>query len=151
MGRVEALEDLSVSTNIDLDHDDIMYPDVVTFLPIHVGCIAAIWSGATWQSIAICVVLYWLRMFAITAGYHRYFRIELTNKPGVSIRPCIPRAKHRSKKRAMVGRETSTSSFAFRYRTGCTFTQAQGLRVQSCRLDFLSTARRHRPCEGFRF
>jgi stearoyl-CoA desaturase (Delta-9 desaturase) len=44
-----------VSTNIDLDHDDIMYPDVVTFLAIHVGCIAAIWSGVTWQSIAICV------------------------------------------------------------------------------------------------
>jgi hypothetical protein len=39
----------------------------------------------------------------------------------ISIRPCIPRAKHRSKKRVMVGRETSTSSFAFRYRTGCTF------------------------------
>jgi stearoyl-CoA desaturase (Delta-9 desaturase) len=73
MGRVEALEVLSVSTNIDLDHDDIMYPDVVTFLAIQVGCIAAIWSGVTWQSIAICVVLYWLRMFAITAGYHRYF------------------------------------------------------------------------------
>jgi hypothetical protein len=76
---------------------------------------------------------------------------SLLDKPGISIRPCIPRAKHRSKKRAMVGRETSTSSFAFRYRTGCAFTQAQGLRVQSCRLDFLSTARRYRPGEGFRF
>jgi hypothetical protein len=93
MGRVEALEDLSVSTNIDLDHDDIMYPDVVTFLPIHVGCIAAIWSGATWQSIAICVVLYWLRMFAITAGYHRYFRIELTQQAG-----CFNSSLHSSRK-----------------------------------------------------
>jgi stearoyl-CoA desaturase (Delta-9 desaturase) len=76
--RFEAPEVLSVSANIDLDHDDIMYPDVmypdvVPFLAIHVGCIAAIWSGVTWQAIAICVVLYWLRMFVITAGYHRYF------------------------------------------------------------------------------
>jgi stearoyl-CoA desaturase (delta-9 desaturase) len=64
-----------VSTSIDLDrdHNDIMYPDVVPFLAIHIGCIAAICSGVTWQASAICVVLYWLRMFAITAGYHRYF------------------------------------------------------------------------------
>src|ERR1700751_4772807 len=80
--RVEAPEVLSVSTNIDLDHDDIMYPDVVPFLAIHVGCIAAIWSGVTWQAIVICVVLYWLRMFAITAGYHRYSRIEFTQQAG---------------------------------------------------------------------
>ena len=54
-------------------HDDIMYPDLVPFLAVHAGCFAAIWSGVTWQAIAICVVLYWLRMFAITGGYHRYF------------------------------------------------------------------------------
>jgi stearoyl-CoA desaturase (Delta-9 desaturase) len=66
---------LRVSTNIDVvqEHDDIMYPDVVVFLAVHAGCVAAIWSGVTWQAIAICVVLYWLRMFAIGAGYHRYF------------------------------------------------------------------------------
>jgi stearoyl-CoA desaturase (delta-9 desaturase) len=66
---------LRVSTNIDVvqEHDDIMYPDVVVFLAVHAGCVAAIWSGVTWQGIAICVVLYWLRMFAIGAGYHRYF------------------------------------------------------------------------------
>ncbi len=50
-----------------------MYPDVASFLAIHAGCLAAIWSGVSWQAVAICVVLYWVRMFAITAGYHRYF------------------------------------------------------------------------------
>jgi stearoyl-CoA desaturase (delta-9 desaturase) len=45
----------------------------VPFLAVHAGCVAAIWSGVTWQAIAICGVLYWLRMFAITGGYHRYF------------------------------------------------------------------------------
>src|SRR5258705_2525049 len=71
--RVETTEVVSLAINIDLDHDDIMYPDLVPFLAVHAGCVAAIWSGVTWQAIAICVVLYWLRMFAITGGYHRYF------------------------------------------------------------------------------
>ena len=64
-----------MSTNIDVvqEHDDIMYPDLVPFLLIHAGCVAAIWSGVTWQAIVLCIVLYWLRMFAIGAAYHRYF------------------------------------------------------------------------------
>jgi len=67
---------------VDQVHNDIMYPNVVPFLSIHIGCIAAIWSGFTWQGVAICVVLYWLRMIAITAGYHRYFshRAYSTNR-----------------------------------------------------------------------
>lgn len=64
-----------MSTDIDLDqdHDDVMYPQVLPFLLVHIGCFAAIWSGVTWQAVAICIVLYALRMFAIGAGYHRYF------------------------------------------------------------------------------
>lgn len=72
--RIEATEVTRVSTNIDPDqHDDIMYPQVLPFVLVHAGCLAAIWTGVSWQAIAICVALYWLRMFAITAGYHRYF------------------------------------------------------------------------------
>jgi stearoyl-CoA desaturase (delta-9 desaturase) len=64
-----------VPANIDVvrEHDDIMYPDLVLFLLIHAGCVAAIWSGVTWQAIVLGIVLYWLRMFAIGAAYHRYF------------------------------------------------------------------------------
>jgi stearoyl-CoA desaturase (delta-9 desaturase) len=64
-----------MSRNIDVDdeHDDIVYPSALPFILIHLGCAAAIWSGITWQAVAICVALYWLRMFAIGAGYHRYF------------------------------------------------------------------------------
>jgi stearoyl-CoA desaturase (delta-9 desaturase) len=54
-------------------HDDIMYPSALPFIVLHLGCFAAFWSGITWQAAAIGVTLYWLRMFAITAGYHRYF------------------------------------------------------------------------------
>jgi len=55
------------------EHDDIIYPSAIPFVLVHLGCIAAIWTGITWQALAICVMLYWLRIFAIGAGYHRYF------------------------------------------------------------------------------
>ena len=54
-------------------HDDIMYPSAVPFVLVHFVCFAAIWTGITWQAIVMCVALYWLRIFAIGAGYHRYF------------------------------------------------------------------------------
>ena len=55
------------------DHHDIVYPSTLPFVFVHLGCLAAIWTGVTWQAIALCIAMYWLRMFAITAGYHRYF------------------------------------------------------------------------------
>lgn len=53
--------------------DDIAYPSAIPFLLVHLGCLAAIWTGITWQAVVLCASLYWLRMFAVTAGYHRYF------------------------------------------------------------------------------
>jgi stearoyl-CoA desaturase (Delta-9 desaturase) len=55
------------------DRDDIMYPSILPFLVVHICCLAVIWTGVTWQAAAIGIALYWLRMFAIGAGYHRYF------------------------------------------------------------------------------
>ncbi len=54
-------------------HDDIVYPDAIPFALVHLACVAAIWTGVTWKAVAIGVVLYVVRMFAVTAGYHRYF------------------------------------------------------------------------------
>ena len=64
-------------------HDDIMYPSALPFIVLHLSCFAAFWTGITWQAVAIGVTLYWLRMFAITAGYHRYFshRSYSTSRP----------------------------------------------------------------------
>src|SRR5262245_51224152 len=55
------------------EHDDIIYPSAIPFVLVHLTCIAVIWTGITWQAVAIGVGLYWLRIFAIGAGYHRYF------------------------------------------------------------------------------
>jgi stearoyl-CoA desaturase (Delta-9 desaturase) len=43
------------------------------FLGMHLACFAAIWTGVSWKAVALCVALYVIRMFGITAGYHRYF------------------------------------------------------------------------------
>ena len=39
--------------NIDDGHDDIIYPHVLSFVLIHLSCVAAFWSGITWQAIVI--------------------------------------------------------------------------------------------------
>jgi stearoyl-CoA desaturase (delta-9 desaturase) len=59
--------------DVDSTNDDIIYPSAIPFILVHLGCFAAIWTGVSWQALAICVTLYWLRIFAIGAGYHRYF------------------------------------------------------------------------------
>jgi stearoyl-CoA desaturase (Delta-9 desaturase) len=53
--------------------EDIVYPSAIPFVVVHLICIAAIWTGITWQAVAVGVALYWVRIFAIGAGYHRYF------------------------------------------------------------------------------
>ncbi|MGI9382582.1 MAG: acyl-CoA desaturase [Methyloligellaceae bacterium] len=64
---------LSPSAPSVVEHDDILYPSAIPFVLMHVACIAAFWTGITYQAIAICFLLYWVRIFAIGAGYHRYF------------------------------------------------------------------------------
>jgi stearoyl-CoA desaturase (Delta-9 desaturase) len=64
---------MSPDVHAEAAHDDIMYPSALPLVLVHLGCIAAIWSGVTGEALALCVTLYWLRIFAIGAGYHRYF------------------------------------------------------------------------------
>lgn len=52
------------------------HPDwarVIPFIAMHIACLAVFWVGVSWVAVAVAVLLYWLRMFAITAFYHRYF------------------------------------------------------------------------------
>lgn len=43
------------------------------FMLIHVLAFGAIWTGVTPAAAICCGVLYFVRMFAVTGGYHRYF------------------------------------------------------------------------------
>jgi stearoyl-CoA desaturase (Delta-9 desaturase) len=64
---------MTPDTYADDERDDIIYPSAIPFILVHLGCFAAIWTGITWQALVICATLYWVRIFAIGAGYHRYF------------------------------------------------------------------------------
>ena len=46
---------------------------IVPFFLVHLTCLSVIWVG--WSPVAVmtCLLMYWVRMFAITAFYHRYF------------------------------------------------------------------------------
>jgi stearoyl-CoA desaturase (delta-9 desaturase) len=54
-------------------HRDIIYPDTIPFVLLHLSCLGVIWSGISHGAIATGIALYVVRMFAVTAGYHRYF------------------------------------------------------------------------------
>ena len=45
---------------------------VAPFLGLHLACLGAFWTGTSSVAVATAVALYALRMFAITAFYHRY-------------------------------------------------------------------------------
>ncbi len=45
----------------------------IPFALVHLAPLAMIWTGVTWRDVILCACLYQLRMFFITAGYHRYF------------------------------------------------------------------------------
>src|SRR5512143_1472498 len=46
---------------------------LVPFLFMHIACIGVLFVGISLPAVLLCVGLYALRMFALTAGYHRYF------------------------------------------------------------------------------
>jgi stearoyl-CoA desaturase (Delta-9 desaturase) len=47
---------------------------VAGFLLVHVAAaLGVVLVGFSWTGVALCVASYYLRMFAITAGFHRYF------------------------------------------------------------------------------
>jgi stearoyl-CoA desaturase (delta-9 desaturase) len=54
-------------------HDDIVYPATIPFVLVHLACLGAIWTGVSWTAVWVAVALYVIRMWGITAGYHRYF------------------------------------------------------------------------------
>ena len=45
----------------------------IAFAVVHLIPLAAIWTGATLFDWIMCGVLYVVRMFWVTGGYHRYF------------------------------------------------------------------------------
>ncbi|MCY3001410.1 MAG: acyl-CoA desaturase [Planctomycetota bacterium] len=49
------------------------WPRILPFALLHVACLAVIWVGWSPVAVGVAIALYFVRMFAITAFYHRYF------------------------------------------------------------------------------
>jgi stearoyl-CoA desaturase (delta-9 desaturase) len=43
------------------------------YLILHAGCLGVLWVGWSWVAVGVAIALYFLRMFAVTGFYHRYF------------------------------------------------------------------------------
>jgi stearoyl-CoA desaturase (delta-9 desaturase) len=63
------------SARPDFEHEAkrIDWLRVMPFIAMHIACFSVFWVGASAQSVAVAAGLFALRMFAITAFYHRYF------------------------------------------------------------------------------
>src|SRR6185503_3724962 len=46
---------------------------VLPFIAMHLACLAVFLVGWSWGAVAVAVGLYAVRMFSVTAFYHRYF------------------------------------------------------------------------------
>lgn len=55
------------------DREILDYSVCAQFLFLHLACLLVIWTGVSAVAVATCLALYVVRMFAITAGFHRFF------------------------------------------------------------------------------
>ena len=56
-----------------VENEDRISPKVIPFVLMHLTCFAVIFVGISLEAVLLCIGLYGLRMFGLTAGFHRYF------------------------------------------------------------------------------
>ncbi|HEY5692405.1 MAG TPA: acyl-CoA desaturase [Cyclobacteriaceae bacterium] len=60
-------------SNLDQNSTEIDWIRCIPFFALHFACFGVLWVGTSTTAVLVAVGLYFLRMFAITAFYHRYF------------------------------------------------------------------------------
>ena len=56
------------------DDQGIDWPKTIPFVAVHIAAVVGVIGlGWSWRGLALAVGLYYVRMFFVTAGYHRYF------------------------------------------------------------------------------
>src|SRR5471030_730710 len=53
--------------------DEVNWVRCIPFIILHLGCLGVIWTGASSFAVWTAVILYFVRMAAVTGVYHRYF------------------------------------------------------------------------------
>ncbi|MBO9529856.1 MAG: acyl-CoA desaturase, partial [Acinetobacter oleivorans] len=51
---------------------NIQWLRIIPFILLHIACLAAFWVGVSWFAVVFMLGFYFIRMFAITAFFHRY-------------------------------------------------------------------------------
>jgi len=57
----------------DQELDRINWVSGLPFVLLHAACLLIFWAGFSWVALAALFASYFIRMFGITAGFHRYF------------------------------------------------------------------------------
>lgn len=65
--------DTSAPRIADGDVDGVDWLRIVPFVGMHLACLGVVWVGWSTLAVGLAVTLYFVRMFAITGFYHRYF------------------------------------------------------------------------------
>ena len=55
------------------ENEQVIWRDTILFFAMHLLAVYAIAFHFAWQWVALAVGSYYLRMFALSAGFHRYF------------------------------------------------------------------------------
>jgi stearoyl-CoA desaturase (delta-9 desaturase) len=75
------IDSWSISNNSELTEREaietskdtqIQWLRIIPFILLHIACFAVFWVGVSWFSILFMLLFYAIRMFAITAFFHRY-------------------------------------------------------------------------------
>ena len=62
-----------MSETLRSDDEQIDWIGSIPFFLVHLSPLLVIWTGFRTRDVVLCVALYFIRMFFISAGYHRYF------------------------------------------------------------------------------
>lgn len=63
----------NIQESVSRDDERITLRDSLPLLMMHLGCLGVLWVGVSRAAVVAAVILYFLRVFALTGGYHRYF------------------------------------------------------------------------------
>jgi len=77
------MRQLADNMPLTADDDKVSLKESPGFLLMHLSCLLVLWVGVSPAALAVCLLMYVVRMFGITAGYHRYFshRSYKTSRP----------------------------------------------------------------------
>ena len=63
----------SLATAVIKRLNNYSFGTVIPFILLHAGCVALFFVPFRWSWVGLMLAMYVVRMFGITAGYHRYF------------------------------------------------------------------------------